>query len=1629
MLKLTPPIIVIDRDEGINSEVTIVCFNGMTSEDSYSNCDTFDVRTERISDGNYTAQISIKKLLDFETRPSYVLTLLARDGAHTNQLSTQASVSINVIDVQDQVPVFVNAPYSATLEENTPQGTSVLSISAMDGDTQNPRPVLLSIENDNKNHFRLVQQIDGKAVLETTDIPLDLEDSTISQNGGVYSFNIRAREMINNEVPGDSTTTQVTIVLTDKDDNIPEFNAPEYSITIPENLEYDTPLPGLEIVVTDRDSIANSKYNLSLRNIQNSENTFMISPTYGVGRTPLVVKVRDSSKLDYDVADENEKKFVFDIVASVHGQEMAFSRITVQLEDVNDNAPKFSAQSFNIEVKENVEEGTQIADIKAIDNDSGKFKIITYFLKGFGSENFYTDRNTGGVYLKRKLDYEAQKSYSMALVAVDGGGKESNANLFVNIIDVNDNHPMFESLEYTRTIREGATVFEPQFFVRAFDVDGISQGGGRIMYSIDSENSISGHEFTINSETGEIRILKRVTSMDTERGQYELIVSAKDYGVPPLTNNTRVIIRVGISGNQRPIFKNTHNYKNKELPGPYTYRVSIPENAQAGYNVTQVIATDPDGIDALLEYRIVGSNDNFVINETSGLIKVSTDAHLDRDLYPDNYIIVVNAVDAGFPIPETATGTVSVTIKDVNDKAPTFIESSYSAYISERAGLGSTVLTVHAVDPDLNNNLNYSIIEPITATSKSGIQFNNTSVFDYKDAFRINPKTGEITVNKPLKHNLVTTVMITVKAQDLNAEYNNETQMATADVTFYIQSFKEIDPVFKNKGWTSERSEISKFIKEEVPIGSTLLRLEAEDPITLLPIRFFRLLERDAMNLFEVREGTGEIILTQRLDYESLKTPYLNLTVQALNLENNRHSSAFINFTIENVNDNDPVFSSKIYKATILENGKFPEKIATVLAHDNDAVWTELDKSLGYNQITYSIFGQHSKNFLINSTTGEIVIAPNQTVDREKQSVLKFSVQAEDATDHPTESRRTVSEIVIEVLDVNDNSPHFRLNSYSAVIPENIPLNTFVINVTATDPDEGPGGEIFYDFFNEGEASGLLKIDRTTGTVTSKVLLTGKGRSEPYELVVRAQDNGANIPKQESFYSDVSFTLYIGDISSNDGVPFFISPKIGQIANVTENASPGSPVFQVIASDPDNPTTLSGMLHYRIQNDTEDANAFKIGEQSGLITTRFAIDREIKSMYNIIIEASDRGVPHQAVSRVLQINVLDIDDHEPLFIRHEDDPPVEISVLEEQVAGTIIGNVTAVDVDIEDNGAIDYLIIEGNQENLFKITRTSSSSGMLSTNGKLDRELQESYLLTIKCFRYKSLTNKIVNAFYNPKDLSEIQVLIKIIDIDDHLPEFKPENMELGIRHNVPADTLITTVQAIDVDPAAYPIHYSVSNISYVPQFYKRSVQPIRLTGLFTLHNRTGELKTLNLLSDYVDGYFLFKIRANNSDKMNRFRETTLKLFIIRDKSLLRFTFPKPPTEVRTFVDNFSSDLQKKLQPSALELHIFEPEVLLKQDHSLDFSSTSICFQLSRHGSALPPHRMDNILNEPSLLNQLTEVYVNYSVNSIESCSIHKKTVTASLMGSTGTYLVVLAGLIGIVALVATCTSCCLFKK
>ncbi|GBP73902.1 Cadherin-23 [Eumeta japonica] len=1669
-IQLNPPIKITDSDEGVNAEIHVVCSTKDKGSDSEA-CSTFKIITDEISPGEYEIRLFLREPLDYESRSAYIISLEASD-VSDRPLKAHASIAVTVSDVQDQPPVFLNAPFSATVPENTKPDTSIMEIIAKDGDTANPRPVLITIEGDLMGYFDVVSEPESsRAVLVTTAIPIDRESDIVMQNGGVYSFFVKATELINNEVPSDYTVSQVTIIVTDVDDHIPEFNKENFDISIPENIEAGSPLPGLSLYVEDNDIGQNSRYNLHLRDVYNSEGIFGISITQGEGRTPVGIKILNSSKLDYDVNDEEQRYFSFDVVASVNKQELSSTRVNIKLFDINDNSPVFDRSVYKFNIPENSTVDSKVGDIQATDKDYGIFGEIEYAVTGFGSNFFKTDKNRGDLYVARQLDYEKQKSYSLTVLAKDGGGKVTSISVYVDILDVNDNAPMFELPEYSRTIRDGAISFEPQFIIRATDVDGPTQGGGRVKYSIESDNSItnSGHVFRIDEDTGEISIINKVDSMDTPRGQYDLVIRATDYGDPPLHNETRAFIRVGVPGNQRPTFKgNYHKYtltqKNPEIidefayeMNPMNYKANIREDAKPGENITQVIANDPDGLDDLLTYRIVsGSKDNFIINEKSvpqgnlpatlqgekinqalntsygatdrhtdthrvvklitlfasrvnktGVITVSNDANLDRDINTDKYEIVVAAVDSGVPIPETATTTVYVTILDVNNKPPTFDKSNRTTHISERIKVNDLVTKITAHDTDINAQLKYSIIEQ-KAFSKAGVQLKPNSPYDYKSAFRIDEKTGEVFINSTLDYSQASIIILTVKVVDTAAEVKPEEQFDMIEHTIYVQPYADKNPQFTNNGWSSANPVIYHKIKEEQPIGSTVLVLTAEDPISGHSISNFKVINSET-GLLQVDPQSGQVVLTTHLDYETLTNSNLTFTVKATNNDGSKYSLAKVMIEVININDNPPVFEKKLYKISILESVKYPEQILIVKAKDADAQLTDGDKEKGYADVRYTLKGENSNLFVIDAVTGVLQVAPNKSLDRERQSVLRLEIEASDTPRGGNEQLKGITNVLIDVLDVNDNAPRFEKDQYTAVVPENVPVGISVVNLTALDPDEGLGGEIKYELVDEGEANGLFTIDVRTGELTTKRDLTGRGRTDPYRLVIAAADG-------EGLSGDTTLSLYIGDVSANDGVPRFITPKNDQTLYVSENATIGSPVYQVVASDPDDPTQPSGQLVYTIQDSNDDAKVFSIDAKTGLITTRRTLDRERRASYTLVLVVTDRGSPPQQSSRVTRINVTDVDDHKPRFARTVDEAPLLMTVEEEVPINTTVGTIQAVDEDVGENSAIDYVITAGNELGLFTLERANESVGILKVVGRLDRETAAKHILTVKCFKYGTIPK--LSKTYNRLDPAEIQVLVKVKDIDDHLPRFMSTNLTVGVRLNVPIDTGIATIKATDEDPEAPPIDYAIVDVTFHSPIRGKSQENV--TEVMILNKASGELKIMKNLIHYADGTFKLTVRANNSIDPDRYSDMNVEVVVVRERDLLRLTWDMSANAVRRTLPALQQKMFEVLSDRGLALQLYEPS----PDREGRVARTRACFQIRKaeNGEALSPRSMQKTIREAGIA--LQAVLDEYKVTSVGACGVARaqhSTTQKALLG--------IAAALPALALIATLVLCCLHSS
>lgn len=162
----------------------------------------FNIRTQRISSGKYAGVLTVRGQLNYEDASRYVLVIQAEDSAKEPELSlsSTATVTVEVLDVQDQPPIFLNAPYRTVIQENTRAGHSLVKVLVRDGDSGQPRNLQLDIVDDPLGYFRIgsfsMSEGIAAATIVTTEIPIDREHETILRNGGIYTFALRVMHRI-----------------------------------------------------------------------------------------------------------------------------------------------------------------------------------------------------------------------------------------------------------------------------------------------------------------------------------------------------------------------------------------------------------------------------------------------------------------------------------------------------------------------------------------------------------------------------------------------------------------------------------------------------------------------------------------------------------------------------------------------------------------------------------------------------------------------------------------------------------------------------------------------------------------------------------------------------------------------------------------------------------------------------------------------------------------------------------------------------------------------------------------------------------------------------------------------------------------------------------------------------------------------------------------------------------------------------------------------------------------------------------------------------------------------------------------------------------------------------------------
>ncbi|XP_034037708.1 protocadherin beta-15-like [Thalassophryne amazonica] len=367
-------------------------------------------------------------------------------------------------------------------------------------------------------------------------------------------------------------------------------------------------------------------------------------------------------------------------------------RINIRIQDINDNSPQFKEDSVKIEIQESASRGARFLLDEAQDGDIGENSVQGYTLEQ--NDNFKLNVNTkerGKKYcelvLDKELDREDKKDMTLLLTAFDGGSPQRSGSvvIHVTVLDANDNVPVFSQTLYKASLPEKSPVDTLVLTVSATDADeGLN---GEITYGLNYDFEENGNVFSLHRKTGEVRVSGVI---DYEKSSsYEMQISAKD-GLGSASHATLIIDITDINDNAPVIYL-------KSLTNP------IPENISPGTEVGIINVQDRDSENNRQVHCSIQHNAPFnLVPSIKNYYSLVTTGHLDRELVSD-YNITITATDEGSP-PLSSSKTVQLSVADINDNPPVFLEQSYSTHVTENNKPGSTLCSVSARDPDWRQN-------------------------------------------------------------------------------------------------------------------------------------------------------------------------------------------------------------------------------------------------------------------------------------------------------------------------------------------------------------------------------------------------------------------------------------------------------------------------------------------------------------------------------------------------------------------------------------------------------------------------------------------------------------------------------------------------------------------------------------------------------------------------------------------------------------------------------------------------------------------------------------------------------------------------------------------------------------
>ncbi|CAH2321279.1 cadherin-23 isoform X2 [Pelobates cultripes] len=1315
----------------------------------------------------------------------------ATDQDKTKPLSTLANLAITITDIQDMDPIFVNLPYSTNIHENSPPGTTVRMITAVDQDKGRPRGIGYTIVSGNTNSIFALDYISGALTLNGQ---LDRENPLYTCG---FTLVVKGTELLDDRSPSDATvTTTFNILVIDINDNAPQFNSSEFRVSIPELAQLGFALP-LYIQVQDKDEGLNSAFEVYM--VGNNSNHFIISPTSVQGKADI--RMRVAVPLDF----ERIPRYEFSLYANESALDhVGFSQVKIDLINENDNRPIFSQPLYNVSLFENVTVGTTVLRVSATDNDVGTFGKVNYFFSD-DPDRFSLDKDTGVITITAKLDFETTQRYTLTVIARDGGGEETTGRVRINVLDVNDNTPTFQKEAYLGAIRENEPSVVTVVKLRATDED--SALNNQITYSIVEASAFRNvFEISISEGYGVITVTRPLDYEHISNGVISLTVMAKDGGMPPLNSTVPVSIEVFDENDNPPTFSRP------------SYIITVMENIMAGATVLFLNATDLDRSREYGQESIIYSLDGspqFRINARSG--EITTTTLLDREAKSE-YILIIRAVDGGVGSNQKiGIATVNITLLDINDNAPQWKDEPYLVNLVEMTPPDSDVTTVVAVDPDLaeNGTLVYSINPAnkfYTLNSTTGKIRTTGVVLD-----RENPNPQEAEMMRK----------IIISVTDRGSPPLRATSSATVIVN--LLDLNDNDPTFQNLPFIAE-------ILEGAPVGSSVFQVVAidldEGPNGAVTYRMQVGMPR--MD-FVINSTSGLVTSTAILDRERTAEYYLRVVVSDSGTPS-KSSTSTLTVRVGDVNDESPTFFPTFYNISLAEN--VPRDFVVVRLNCTDAD-TGLNAELSY----FITGGNQDGKFMVGFRDGVLRTVVN--LDRETMSSYSLLLEAID--NGPAGNRKTGTATVrLTVLDINDNRPIFLKSSYEATVPENLSASSSIVQLEATDDDEGENGRVWYRIIS-GNSQNNFRIDGSTGLVMRGPQPLDRESNSSHVLMVEAYNSDLGPMR-----SSVRVIVYVEDV--NDELPVFTQQQYSRLG-LRETVGIGTSVTVVRATDRD--TGDGGLVIYKLISGSD--GKFEIDGSTGLLTTIDYLDYETKTSYYMNVSATDQAYPFNRAFCTIYVSLMNEPDEAVQFTSTS----YEAVITENIATGTEVIRVQARSVD--NLNQLSYRFDQNTNaqaQALFKIDAITGDmrlKGVITVKGLVDREKGDRYILTVMADDG------------GPKRDSAV-VSITVLDENDNSPQFDPtSDSVVSVAEDSATGRRIASVVARDPDAANNGL------VTF-------SLTAGNIGGLFEIritNNTVGDIFLVKSLDRELQEQYILKIQASDSGSPPRRTDYTLTVNVL----------------------------------------------------------------------------------------------------------------------------------------------------